>query len=211
MNEKPALIYVFDPLCGWCYGFSSTIIKIFNEYKDKLEFEVISGGMITGDRVGPLKEKAPYIKEAYKVVEQRTGVKFGEKYVNDVLEKGDAIQDSLPGSQLMAAFKDLKPEKALLFAADLQKAIYSEGVHPDDYEGLVNAMDDYGLDKEKFVDIAQSENSKQRALQEFELSSRLGVRGFPTVFIMNDNQLKTIANGAENYSNVKSKIDEILQ
>ncbi len=60
--KKGKLIYVYDALCGWCYGFSPVISKIHKEYKDSLEFEVISGGMILGDRIGPIGEVASYIK-----------------------------------------------------------------------------------------------------------------------------------------------------
>lgn len=43
---KPILVYCYDAYCGWCYGFSRVIKKIYEEYKDQLDFEVLSGGMI---------------------------------------------------------------------------------------------------------------------------------------------------------------------
>ena len=77
-NGKFSIIYVYDALCGWCYGFSPVIKQVFEKYQAQFDFEVISGGMILGERQGPIGEVAAYIKGAYKTVEDTTGVKFGE-------------------------------------------------------------------------------------------------------------------------------------
>ena len=57
-QEKTTVLYVFDPLCGWCYGFSPVMVKLNDNYKENVKFVVISGGMVVGDRIGPLGEKA---------------------------------------------------------------------------------------------------------------------------------------------------------
>ncbi len=48
--QRGRIIYVNDALCGWCYGFSPVITAIHEKYKDELDFEVISGGMVTGSQ-----------------------------------------------------------------------------------------------------------------------------------------------------------------
>ena len=42
----PTIYYCFDAYCGWCYGFSKVMTQIAEEYKDRLFFDVLSGGMI---------------------------------------------------------------------------------------------------------------------------------------------------------------------
>ena len=64
MADKPTFFYVYDALCGWCYGFSPVMQNVAAKYDDRLNFEVISGGMVTGPRVGPIGQVAPYIKSA---------------------------------------------------------------------------------------------------------------------------------------------------
>ena len=73
---KPTLIYCYDAYCGWCYGFSSVIKKIEDQYKNKLDFEVLSGGMIPSENAKHISITADYIKNAYSVVEEHTCVKF---------------------------------------------------------------------------------------------------------------------------------------
>jgi putative protein-disulfide isomerase len=44
--QKPIVVYCYDAYCGWCFGFSKVITRIYEEYKEVFEFEVLSGGMI---------------------------------------------------------------------------------------------------------------------------------------------------------------------
>jgi len=100
------LIYIYDALCGWCYGFAPAMRDFYQNHKNDFEtIDVISGGMITRERIGAIGEVAPYIKTAYKDVENRTGVKFGEKFLKDILEEGSTIFTSIPPSIALSVFK----------------------------------------------------------------------------------------------------------
>ncbi|HNK27785.1 MAG TPA: DsbA family protein, partial [Ferruginibacter sp.] len=59
------LIYCYDAYCGWCYGFSPVMKKIAAEYAGKLDIEVLSGGMMTGENAMPIEKIGPYIQNAY--------------------------------------------------------------------------------------------------------------------------------------------------
>ena len=127
-DGKFSIIYVYDALCGWCYGFSPIIKQVFEKYQTQFDFEVISGGMILGERQGPIGEVAAYIKGAYKNVEDTTGVKFGENFVNVVLQEGNLYFSSEKPAIALSVFKTIYPKKAILFAHDLQSAIYHDGL-----------------------------------------------------------------------------------
>ena len=45
IGPKPKLIYIGDPMCSWCYGFSNELSFIVEEYEDTVEFEMIMGGL----------------------------------------------------------------------------------------------------------------------------------------------------------------------
>lgn len=210
-KDKLIVLYVYDPLCGWCYGFSPVIKKLYEKYNNIIEFDVISGGMVVGDRIGPLNEKAPYIREAYKVVEQKMGVKFGVNYIDKVLKDGVAIQTSIPASKLLVAFKSLNGNQSVLFAHELQNALYYEGVHPDDMEGLLDSCNTFGVNKEEILSIAKSEQAVKAMNHDFVLSSKLGVTGFPTVFFLKGNNINVIARGADSYDNVSNRLEELMK
>jgi hypothetical protein len=39
---KPKIIYCYDAYCGWCYGFSAVINKIWGKYKENIDFETFN-------------------------------------------------------------------------------------------------------------------------------------------------------------------------
>ena len=60
-KNEPVIYYIFDGLCGWCYGFAPVVNQLQQELGKKVIFKVISGGMVTGSRVGPIRQMAAYI------------------------------------------------------------------------------------------------------------------------------------------------------
>lgn len=209
-NEKTmTLIYVYDPLCGWCYGFSPVIQKFYDETAELNEVKVISGGMVTGERTGPIGEVAPYIKNAYLDVESSTGIKFGEAFLKDVLEEGSTIFTSVPPSIALAVFKDLMPEKQLQFAGDIQKAIYYDGVAPEDLQAWSERAAQYGLDQQDFHERLKSERYAQKAREDFLEAQTLGVRGFPTVFVKNGDHMHLLARGYLDYASLEKNYKDV--
>jgi putative protein-disulfide isomerase len=45
------LIYIMDPLCGWCYGNSDNVLELFEKYKNEIKFEILPGGMWVGENI----------------------------------------------------------------------------------------------------------------------------------------------------------------
>ena len=126
---KPVIYYCYDAYCGWCYGFSNVMTKIFEEFKDRVDFETLSGGMIPVESAHHIGRMAGYIQGAYKNVEEMTGVKFGDEYLWHI--NNPDLSDWYPHSEkaaiAMAVFRDYHPDDTVLFAADLQKALHIEG------------------------------------------------------------------------------------
>jgi len=116
------LHYFFDPLCGWCYGFAPTIEKFLDHHKHEMDIEVISGGMVKGESIKPIGDMAPYLKEAYKRVENTTGVVFGQPFLKN-LDDGTMFYSSVPPSIALAVFKSYGTAHDLSFSHDLHKAL----------------------------------------------------------------------------------------
>ena len=58
------LIYVMDPLCGWCYGNSANTQHLYDTYKNQIDFEILPAGMWIGENARKQsKPMAQYIKK----------------------------------------------------------------------------------------------------------------------------------------------------
>ena len=210
---KPILIYCYDAYCGWCYGFSPVIKKIAVDFKDKLDIEVLSGGMMIGDEVMPIEKIGPYIQTSYKRVEELTGIKFGEDFLWHINnpDKSDWVMNSEKPAIALCILKEYYPERQLEFATDLQYALNYEGRDLDDDEAYRHLLDKYNIQPEAFYSKLNTEEYKEMAYYEFALMKQLQVNGYPTVFVQSaELKFEMISRGYTAYEDVKERIEKVL-
>ena len=212
--EKPVLIYCYDAYCGWCYGFSPVIKKIVKEYKDQVDVDVLSGGMILPEKPTHIGIAAGYISKAYKNVEELTGIKFGSDYLWHINNPDDS--DWYPNSEkpaiAMCIFKEFYPERSVEFAADLQHALHYEGRDLTDDEAYLHLLEKYSIQPEIFYEKLASEEYKEMAYYEFSLMKQLQVTGYPCVFIQTGNlKFIMVARGYTDYGTLEERIDKVLE
>lgn len=211
-NGKFSIIYVYDALCGWCYGFNPVIKQVFEKYQSMFDFEVISGGMVLGKRQGPIGDVAAYIKGAYKTVEDTTGVKFGENFVNVVLEEGKLYFSSEKPAIALSVFKTYHPEKAILFAHDLQFAFYHDGLDLSKDENYIPLAQKHQININDFIEKLNSEEFKQAAYYDFALAKQLQVNSYPAVLIKTGKQnFHMIAKGYTDLQTIELRIQNVIK
>jgi putative protein-disulfide isomerase len=210
-NVKPCVWYAYDALCGWCYGFSPVMQQIHTEFTRVVDFEVLSGGMVRGDRIGAIGEVAPYISWAYKTVEEQTGVRFGNNFLHGILSEGKAEFTSIPAALAMAVFKMYKPTLALQFAHRLQSAIYYDGIQPSIYQEYSSYASEFGIDSEEFLIQMSSPTAREAAEKEFAVCAQLGITGFPTVLIQQGQTLTILTEGYLDKPTLANRIESTLQ
>ena len=210
---KPTLIYCYDAYCGWCYGFSPVIKKIAADYKDQLDMEVLSGGMMIGEEVMPIEKIGPYIQSSYKRVEELTGIKFGEDFLWHINnpDKSDWVMNSEKPAIALCLVKEYYPERQLEFATDLQYSLNYEGRDLVDDEAYRHLLDKYNIQPEAFYSKLTDDAYKEMAYYEFALMKQLQVNGYPTVFIQTD-ELKfvMVARGYTTYEELNERIKNVL-
>ncbi len=181
-NSKLTIIYIYDPLCGWCYGFSGVMKSLYEKHQQEFDFEVISGGMILGDRKGSITGISDLIRSHYPHLVETTGAKFGEPFLKALSEGGIYMSSEKPCIAL-SVFKSYRPQEAVLFVRDLQKLLYQEGKDltlDETYPSLAKA---YKIDPQEFMEKLNTEEYKQAAYYDFALARQLQVTGFPAAFI----------------------------
>lgn len=208
---KNKLLYIYDALCGWCYGFSPTMQAFVDQHEKELEVEVISGGMIIGDRIGPIGEVASYISWAYKEVERATGVEFGKGFLEGTMKEGTAIFTSLPPAIAMSIFKEEKPDKQLAFAARLQKAIYYDGITPRDLETYGDLAAEFGLSNTDFSEKMTKQIYMEKAFEGFDWTKKMGITGFPTLLLQAKEEWHLLGKGAMSLDALEKHYQTIIK
>jgi len=207
--EKAKLLYFYDPLCGWCFGFSPVIKQLEKEFQEQIAFEAISGGMVLGDRVKPLSEMKDYLKEAMPRLEEMTGVKFGKPYL-DILDEGSLMLDSELPCIAMTVFKSMTSKSNIEFASALQSNLYEKGINLNEIDNYKELAEKFDLPWEVFKEKMQAPEYKEKTYQEFQMGQQMGINGFPSVVLSIGNQGYLIARGYRPESEMKAVIAEIL-
>lgn len=205
-QDKIEIYYFYDVLCGWCYGFRPTMQEIHKKYHNQMDFKIISGGLRV-DEPTPIGEIAPYIKQAKKVVEKQCGVTFGDAFVNGTLEEGSMVLNSLPPAIALSIVKDKKPDKAFEFGSLLQKAIFYDGMKPEDINTYGKYAIQIGLDSTSFVMDMKSSHYEKLAWQDIELTKQFGVSGFPNLIAINNKDTIIISEGYKDFKSIASILD----
>ena len=207
------LIYCYDAYCGWCYGFSQVIKRIADEYAGRLQFEVLSGGMILPDEPRHIGVMASYIQKAYKTVEEYSGAKFGEDYLSHIFnpDKSDWFLHSEKPAIAMCVFKEYHPGQQVQFAADLQYGHHYEGRDLTDDEAYRHLLEKYNIPAEEFYSRLHSEEYKEKAYYEFAQVKQLQVSGFPTVLMqVSDSKFYLLARGFTPHDALKERIEAVM-
>ena len=210
---KPTIIYCYDAYCGWCYGFSPVIKNLWQRYNQAFDFETLSGGMIPENATRHIGAIASYIRDAYKTVEEMTGIKFGEDFLWHINnpDKSDWFPNSEMPAIAMAIFREKFPAATIGFAGDLQEALYSEGRDLTDKEAYRHLLEKYDMDADDFFSKLADPAYKEKAHYDFSLVKQLGVTGFPCVFLqLEESKLYMIARGFSDLASIEKRISNIL-
>ncbi|RED93647.1 DsbA family protein [Marinoscillum furvescens] len=191
---KGQILYFFDPLCGWCYGFGQTMEDFYHQHKAQHDFEAIAGGMVTNERIAPYHTMADYITGVKPQLEQTTGQPISDAYEKNLLHS-KILMDSVPPSKALVVYKKLQAEGSIAFAHALQRMHFSEGKDYNDLGNYVQLAEDFELDGEEFLALMQAEATADAVSQEFAWTQQVGIQGFPTVVIGFDRDFYLLSRG----------------
>lgn len=209
-DSRPTLVYIFDPLCGWCYSFDLVMEQIHQKYKSQLDFIVIPGGMVTGKRVKPVGEVSEDLLEHMAHLEKATGAKFGEAYVK-MLQEGKELWDSERPSWAMNAFKTLDVEDEFTYAHSLQKALFLNGNSLNQDSTYRKLSLKFSIDPEQFKKRMFSDSIKAITDKGFKQVESIGIQGFPTVLIQKNGKTTILAEGFEKLEKLDKQIEKALK
>lgn len=211
---KPVIYYCYDAYCGWCFGFSPVITQAAAIYRERIDFETLSGGMIPRESARHIGHIAPYIKEAYRTVEETTGVTFGEDYLWHI--RNPELSDWYPHSEkaaiALSIFKEYLADKSIECAAALQTALHVEGRDLTDDEAYRHLLEPWGIPEDDFYAKLKDDIYLEKARYEMELVRQLRVNSFPAV-LMQTGELKfyLVSKGYTNLETLIQRIENIIR
>jgi putative protein-disulfide isomerase len=171
------LHYIYDPLCGWCYGAEPLVWAASKV--DGLALRLHAGGL------WPQPTRLPdhmrrYIQQADARVGQMSGQPYGEPYLNGLLFDAELVLESRPVIAAVLAAQSLDPSKALPMLRAIQHAHYERGQHVVREATLREIAVELGFDAGAFAEASKTVRVDEHISQSQELMNNVGAQGFPT-------------------------------
>jgi putative protein-disulfide isomerase len=177
------LHYIYDPLCGWCYGAEPLVWAASKV--DGLTLRMHAGGLWPQPTRLP-EHTRRYIQQADLRVGQMSGQPYGEPYLNGLLLDPDLVLESRPVIAAVLAAQALDPGKALAMLRGIQHAHYERGRHVVRIETLREVAADIGLDVGAFEKALATVPVDEHIAESQELMNNVGAQGFPTFVLQVD-------------------------
>jgi len=206
-SDKLEIIYVGDPMCSWCWGISPALIQLRDHFiKEKVAFKVVVGGLRPGGGDPWDNQMKDFLKHHWEQVNERSGQPFGY----DLFNLDQFNYDTEPACRAVIAARPLVKEREMEFFEAIQKKFYVESQDPNKSSFYASICDQFGINYAEFLDRFESDEVKQKTTDEFNLNRRWGVRGYPSVLLLSNDQLYQIANGFATFEDMKGMVEQLL-
>jgi len=176
------LIFVADPMCSWCWGFSPVISAIERGFGNRAPIRMVMGGLRPGNTKVMDREAKEYIRHHWEQVESATGQPFDFTF----FDRGDFIYDTEPSCRAVVTVRELAPGAELAFLERLHRAFYAENSDVTNREFLAGLAAEAGLEKSAFLEAFDGDDMKAATICDFRMARDLGVTGFPTIVAHDD-------------------------
>lgn len=185
------IAYLFDPLCGWCYGASPMLEQLID--LQEFEIELYPTGLFADRNARPMnKSFAEYAWSNDQRIERLTGQRFTEDYQNKVLADHTTLFDSGPATRALTAVAATAPTLEFAALKAIQQARYIKGLNITDKDVLAQTLDDIGLKQAADVFCAHGETllalNDARLAKSRTMMGNLGVNGVPALVVSRGNE-----------------------
>ena len=204
MNSSTQLIYVYDPMCSWCWGFKECWQKIYAELASELDIVYKVGGL-AADSDQPMPENMQrFLQQTWQRIAAQTGARFNFDFWKNCQPR----RSTYPACRAVIAARQFDKEQAML--QRIQQGYYLQAQNPSDLSTLVSFAQQLNLDSDVFLARMQSAELEQQLQQELAYVQQLPIQGFPSLVLRHQQQYHAIAVNYTDADDVINRIRAVL-
>lgn len=191
---RTTVTYLFDPLCGWCYGASPVIQQLGQQAS--IQLELAPTGLFAGGGRSMDAAFADYAWSNDLRIAKLTGQRFTEAYRSKVLGRHDSRFDSGVATLALTAVSLTEPQRELETLKALQEARYVRGLDTCDVSVVENLLRDLGLavsaDRLAAADAQLLATNAVRIQKAQGMMQTLGAQGVPALVVSDERGLRLL-------------------
>src|SRR5690554_6916489 len=194
-NKKVKLVYFTDPICSSCWGIEPQLRKLKLEYGDHIDIEYRMGGLLpdwsyNSGGIGKPSDVASHWDEVSV---------YYDMPIDGDLWLEDPLGSSYPPSIAYKAAQMQDKEKANLFMREIREMVFLQKKNIAKWEHLATAAHAVGLDTSQLKTDFEG-RAKELFQEDLKTAREYGVRGFPTIFVVDSNGNRETVYGARPYA-----------
>jgi putative protein-disulfide isomerase len=203
-NNPVKLIYFTDPICSSCWGIEPQLRRLKLEYGNTIQIEYHMGGLLPdwSYNSGGISKPSDVATHWDEVSPHYQMPIDGDVWLEDPLPS------SYPPSIAFKAAQLQDNDKAVVFMRLLREMVFLKKKNITRWEYMAEAATIAGLDTNQ---LKQDYEGKAKELfqQDLELARKMGVRGFPTIFVTNQQGKVVTVYGSRPYTDYVSAITSV--
>lgn len=209
-KKTVTLYYATDPICSHCWALEPVLTRFLYEYGHRMNVQPIMGGLLASwhgfaDRANGI-QKPSDVEAHWKEV----GV-HSRMPIDGSLWRDNPVLSSYPPSRVYKVIeRDHHKDKAMAFLRKAREAVFAFNRNIGEAEVLVDIVNTMGLDGQRIFEQSEQEDAQQLLQQDFELAASLGVRGFPTIIMVNEEGKGVKIVGARPYENYVDGLKQLI-
>jgi putative protein-disulfide isomerase len=201
------LIYVADPMCSWCWGFSPVMDQVLSRFGERLPVRLIVGGLRPGT-VDPMDDAMrTSIRDHWNHVHEASGQPFDFAF----FDRERFVYDTEPACRAVVATRKIAPSNAMLMLKRAHRAFYAENTDVTDRAVQCDLAVEIGLERADFEAAFDDEDTLAETRNDFAIAHQSGITGFPTLIVGSDEEGYTaVSRGFQPADRILALIDAWL-
>ena len=198
------LYYVTDPICSHCWALEPVLRKFVHQYGHYFNMHTLMGGLLEKWGDGPVDPANGINGPADVAGHWREVGEHSRMPIDGTVWYDNPIESSFIPSRVYKVIQEKHPELANTFLRRAREELFAFNKNIAQDDVLIDIVNQVGLDGEEIVKQSKLPEANTKLHEDFELVRKLGVRGFPTIVMMNEEQQGVRIVGArtlEDYAN----------
>ena len=208
-QKKIDLYYVTDPICSHCWALEPVLRKFTEQYGQYFNMHTLMGGLLekwdgfadVSNGINGPEDVAGHWREVGE---------HSRMPIDGTVWLTDPIESSFIPSRVFKVIQQQNPEIATAFLRRAREALFAfnKNIAKDDI--LIELVNQVGLDGEKIVAQSKLPDAETSLQEDFQLVRQLGVRGFPTIILLNEEKKGAKIVGARSLEQYVSALKQML-
>jgi len=201
------LLYITNPMCAWCYGFTPVVRRLRALWYGRLNVQVLFGDL-HAHMTEPIQQQDKVnLAGSWHRVQEEAFLPFDYRFFT----QRSFIYNTEPACRALLCVRLLRPVLALEVLRAFHSAFYADGLDLKDTAVLVHLVGLFGIKENLFLTLFESEEIMRQMEEEFDYINSIGATTFPSIYVQTGQGLEKILHGYVPLDELEQRLLQALE